>query len=401
MDKFIAKRANEYHLPSNILQIASLAKNDYDQNKIDATLGMFFNEEKILGTSEYIVDTLKTYIADDLSYSSTLGSLEYKNAVLKWLFKDKVEDFKQKYFIPFGATLGGTGALYIAFKSYLEENQTILLPNIMWNNYQAICYESKIKFTTYNLFKNNKLDIDNIIEQIKKISLVQDKILLLINDPCHNPSGYCIKKVEFEELFTKIEKLNLKISIIFDIAYIDYSLENNMYPLFDLLINNNYNFFKLFAFSCSKSFNVYALRCGALFALCNQQEEKENLENAIMERVNGVYSCPPSATLKCMSLALNEKHEQLKENILKNYFILQKRGQTAVELLDIYKVNHLPYDKGFFITIKVNDAKELFTKLINEHVYLIPLDHHHLRISLSSLKLEEIERLVKIIAKSI
>jgi len=63
----------------------------------------------------------------------------------------------------------------------------------------------------------------NIVDTCKN-----NKVLLIINDPCQNPSGYSMEMSEWHELIrilNKICKSGIDVYLIHDIAYIDYFSE--------------------------------------------------------------------------------------------------------------------------------------------------------------------------------
>lgn len=409
MSRFIDENSRIKVSSSDILSIAAEAKKDKKSgNKvIDGSIGAFLNDDKTLGKDDLICQALVAHITDNLAYPPILGPVEYRNGVLKWLFKEEYEKITADFSIPFGATLGGTGACSIAFDTFLGEGDKVLLPDIMWRNYILIAANDRLGYQTYELFnKAGHFNIDGLREQIEKLGKIQKRVLALINDPCQNPTGYCLSQDEYLELNQMLQEEGKKypLTVLFDIAYIDYDrCDGKIHPLFNELVKKGHSYLPCFAFSCSKSFGVYGLRCGALFALCEDQPTYEAIASSIGSHARGVYSCPNGAALSAISLVLNDqsKQKELVKEIGQNAETLKNRGEMMLNLLNENGIGHLPYCRGFFITICVEDSYKTCEKLKKLHTYLVPLDEIHIRISLASLTEEEMVVLAKQIKEAI
>ncbi len=403
MDKYTSNRAIANKETSDILKIADLAKQDIAKGNqvINASIGVFLNNNKTLNIVNEVTSSLNKHICDDLSYPSLYGSLNFKIGVLKWLFKDLYPLVVKKYLIPFGATLGGTGACHISFSNYLDEGETILLPSIMWSNYLLIAEKSEIKTDTYSLFnEKNKFNILSLKQKIEEYASKQKRILIVINDPCQNPTGYCLDDEEYQQLFSMLDDLGQRtsITVLFDIAYLCYDLEdNNPHRVFTNILKDDHNFLPLFAFSASKAFGMYGLRVGALFALCNDKEIYDNFMTSFSNMARGVYSCPNGPALTSLSAVLNNEQSLslINENIKVNSDILFERGQIIKTLLDENGIKYLPYQKGFFITIYCENSQFIYDSLIKKHIYIVPLNKNYFRVALSGLSKNEIYEFVK------
>ncbi|MFA6624159.1 MAG: pyridoxal phosphate-dependent aminotransferase [Bacilli bacterium] len=403
MSKFIARRGENKVSKSDILLIASKAKKDQAEgNKIiNASIGVFLNDDKTLNGVLPIKESLTKHIVDDLSYPSVLGPKEYKEAVLTWLLKDRLEGVVSNYYVPFGSTLGGTGACYIAFGTFLEEGDKVILPDPMWDNYKQIALKCGIGHQEYSLVdEKGNFNLESLKKTIEEVSKTQKHILVVINDPCQNPTGYCLKDEEYEKLFKYLQEEGKKeeLTVLFDIAYIDYmTYGKKSYQVFDYVTRNENSFLPCFAFSCSKSFGVYGLRCGALFAFTKDEEVSGEILSSIGSYARGIYSCPNGPALHSVALALKDEwvKSELVSEIADNSDLLRKRGKLFISLLNENGISYYPYSFGFFVTIIVDDAFKLTDELTSIHSYVVPLDETRIRIALSGLNEEEMIELVK------
>lgn len=93
------------------------------------------------------------------------------------------------------ATSRGTGALTLSFEHFSKrEKPLVLLPKLGWPNYpnEVISFISSIAF--YNNYNaEGAFYIVDIKEKIdSSLSSGYENILLVLNDPCENPTGYSL-----------------------------------------------------------------------------------------------------------------------------------------------------------------------------------------------------------------
>lgn len=409
MSRYIAKRAEGSVSSSDILKISAEARADKASGYkvIDGSIGTFLNEDKSLGGIKEIRDSLTKHVTDDLSYPPILGFQEYKDAILKWLFKDEYEKAMKDFVIPFSATIGGTGACSISFNIFLDKGEKVLLPDFMWGNYKLIASLAGDGYATYPLYnEKGGFGIQGLKTAIDELAQEQNHVLLVINDPCQNPTGYCLKDKEYDELFEMLQEEGKKttLTVLFDIAYLDFEpCRAPLHPLFSHAFKKGNSFLPCFAFSCSKTFGIYGLRAGALFALCDGEEEAKELLSSISSQARGIYSCPDGPALHAVAQAVNnpEKAEKLRQGIRYNAETLSKRGSLLKAALKENNIAYLPFDEGFFLTIKVEGAFKITEALKEEHIFLVPLDDNYIRIALSGLSEEEIKVLARKIKEAL
>ncbi len=400
MDKYTALRSRTIVASADILKISAEAKKDNYENKIDASIGVFLNDDKTLNGVRLIKANIGKDIPNNLNYPPISGQPIYKEAVSKWLFREYYDKFTSSYSVPFCATLGGTGACFISFKTFLEKGEKVLLPSLMWNNYQLIASEAGIGFDTYEIFDSNQnFNIDNLIQKIKQYQKVQQNVLVVINDPCQNPTGYSLSSEEYQKLFVSLNEITKlgNITILFDVAYLDYDRADlSSHKLFKAINSFNPQFLCMFAFSCSKTFGMYGLRTGALLGLTKSEEVSVNIVNSACCIARGTYSCPTGSAIIAVSNSLldNKARQDIENNILANMNILHLRGRHLIDTLDKYNIKHTKYSNGFFITLYINNSPLVTAKLKEKHMYVVPLDNSHIRLALSSLKDDEIDTLI-------
>ena len=143
----------------------------------------------------------------------------------------------------------------------------MIISSPYWPNYDLIGKENQIKFSSFKLLDSNqKFNLDRL-KSILKIE--KGDISLLINDPCSNPLGYSLSINEWENLLKILNEENIdrKITLIIDLAYIDFTL-NDYSSVFELLEKNlSKNLDVILCYSFSKSFSLYGYRGGMVIGL--------------------------------------------------------------------------------------------------------------------------------------
>ncbi|MCF0116656.1 MAG: aminotransferase class I/II-fold pyridoxal phosphate-dependent enzyme [Bacilli bacterium] len=407
MSKYVAKRAISFQLKGDILSLSTEANKikKIDPSTINGTIGVFLNDDGTLNDIKAVKTAMKDNINDYLAYPPVTGPESFKEAILKWTLKDEYNNVLDNYEVPFCATIGGTGALTMSFNIFANAGDTILFPNLMWTNYLLIAHNAGLKSDTYQLIdENNHFNVDSLISKVKQYSS-QDNIIVVINDPCENPTGYCLTTQEYDHLFKELDKVceHQNVTVLFDIAYLDYDdLSNEAHRLFKKVLEGH-KFLSIFCYSASKTFGVYGCRVGALFAFCQDKDMAKEIKQGMGAIARGTYSCPNGAV--CNSIAnmlLNPLVvDDAVSNIKANTALLQKRGANARYNLDLNHINYVNYTNGFYVTLIVKNAYDICEKLKEKHMYIVPMDDEHIRICISSITNEEMARLTLELGKII
>lgn len=406
MKEYVAKRSRKGVPMTDIIAINGMAKKDAATgNKvINASIGTFLDEDKKLGSIKLINDALTGHITENLGYPNSIGDPDYLNAVMDYVFREKLTRINELYTPFIGATLGGTGAIFISFNCFLEEGDLVLLPDVMWTNYMLVAEKAHAGFATYNMFTpEGKLDLTAIKETIAKAREQGHRALLVINDPCQNPTGYCMDEKEYDELFALLNEEGRKgyLTVLFDIAYFSFYRDpGHKLALFDKLVESKPDFLPLVCFSCSKLFCLYGLRLGALIVLCPNAENKAEIERAFSAMARGTYSVSVGAAQHAVATLLQDKSviASLDAEIERNSDVLYSRSVALINELDKVGIKHYPYKSGFFITLKVPHAFDVYETLKAKHMYVVPMTENSIRLALSGMTEDEIIVLIHAIA---
>ncbi|MGL5088191.1 MAG: pyridoxal phosphate-dependent aminotransferase [Cetobacterium sp.] len=364
-----------------IAKNAKLASDKYGQEKvINGTLGIFYNDNEEMHTLN-IVDSEYRNISDKdiFNYASNIGGEDlFVQAVKEYLFGKNHKQNLENNFLEVIATPGGSGALFNTFKNYVNPGESILLPNYMWSSYKIMSKEVGGEYETYSLFnEKGEFDLINFKKSVIKLAKIQRNLIIVLNNPCHNPTGYTLTLSELKEVMNILKEACSLCNIILinDIAYMDFNNEkNNFTQLYNDIPNN---LLVVITFSMSKSLCSYGLRVGAQVAISPSKETIENFSDASLHTCRSIWSnIPKGGMILFSNIILNQKkYSQLlvEQNNMKDML----KNRTDIFLRESIDVNLeiLPYKSGFFITIPFHkySNEEIEERLNSENIFTIIL----------------------------
>lgn len=389
---FTRKSADLTPMVDGVFAIAQLAREDKaangEENVVDATIGSLYSEDGKLVALDTVFDH---YDAIDhrvkARYASgIIGNPSYRKAVYDWVIGPSNVDLCSSVI----ATPGGSGAISTAITTFLDAGETLILPDIAWGSYTLMAHENGINHVSYHMFDGDSFNLASIRETVKEVMAHQDKIVLILNDPCHNPTGYSMTKTEWQELISFLKECSRShpCVIINDIAYMDYS--NNLphvHDYMDVFNDINDNMLITVCFSCSKTLTSYGLRCGAAIILAKKQESVREVEIIMEKKARATWSNVPNAAMENFVWIITENREAFLQE--KQKYIDQMKARSDVFLkeakecgLDVY-----PYKEGFFVTLRIPDNSvrdKMHKAFMDNHIYTVKVNHG-IRVAVCSL----------------
>jgi len=284
------------------------------------------------------------------------------------------------------ATPGGTGAIFTSMHMCLNENDTILYPEIAWGNYKVMSEEMNLKPLTYDVYDLNDL--------FTKIDQIEGKVFLIVNSPCGNPLGNAYTFEEWKQIIDKLNSLNKEAVLLCDIAYIDYA-SGDPKAFFELFNELSDDLLVLIAASCSKSFSYYGQRLGLLIAIHNDKEYLDHFINLCSRTARSVWSNLNNSAMINIASILKQHKDEYHEELNAAKAMLKKRVDLfALQArqcgLELYR-----FSDGFFVTVKMQDnqSRDAFhQRLIDHHIYTIKVNKG-IRIGLCSVPLNQVDGL--------
>lgn len=400
----IANQSKDKKLKSNALALAAEAKEAkrLDPETIDSTIGMMFDENGQMLESNVINRTIAemTY-SEKYSYSSTSGGKKFKDGILKWTFRKHYDYLTKNLHCEVMATPGGSGAIGNAMSNYLEAGQTVLVCDLNWPVYQTMAKERLCNIEYYELFnEKNEFNFEGLKKHVLDLKKRQNRVFLIINDPCHNPTGYSLSDEDWNNVINLINEVTqdgMPFILLYDMAYIDFSDKgiDGSRDILTRFTEFNESVLPLLAFSGSKTFSLYGLRIGALIAMCKTAEEATYFMNATEHCARGTWSNTAHIGITLVEKLFNspEKTLEFENDIKKAASLLKLRGDIFVKEAKECGLVTYPYRSGFFVTIPC-DSQAVFEKLKQKKIYANPIKPG-IRISLSSISSKETVGLAK------
>ncbi len=392
---FVEKGSKNKVITNDILKIGVDARNacKTDPTAVNATVGMLFQDNGDFTVFNSVMDEFKSLAPEEyLPYSSTSGGADFIDALATWILRQHKQYYTENFHYSACATPGGSGALSSTFENYLEYGQDILIPSVHWEPYLIMAREQNVNPVHYNLFDSNgDFDLSDFEKKIEETAKKQGRVVVLINDPCQNPTGYTLSDTEWEEV---INILNVHASngiptvLLYDMAYVDYhkgGLDESRMP-FEKFKNAHNDLVILCAFSGSKTLSFYGIRIGALFAISKNEEAITEFTRVIAFSSRGRWSSSSHVGIRTFVHLMNspEKKQLFEEELSQAVALLEKRGTIFVEEASECGLEILPYKSGYFITLP-DCSNEVFEKLMENNIYTIPMPGNLVRFAVSSM----------------
>ena len=343
----------------------------------NATIGVVLNESGKLATLATVEKIFRTMEMSELvAYAPIAGLPDYLNAAIDWTFAD----CKPEANLAAIATAGGTGAVHHAIANYAERGDAVLTSDWRWGTYDIICNETGKRLETFKLFDAAlNFNITDFAVKVDSLLKKQKSLLVILNTPAHNPTGYALSSDEWDKVLDVLKaqaSVGKKISLLVDVAYIDFAGEKNSTRAFMKKFSNlPENLFVMISFSMSKSFTFYGQRTGALIGVSSD-------ENVIDEfKEVGKYSCRATWSninrgAQALLVKLLNDAEILPTYEVERdelYHMVKRRADIFVYEAKVCGLKTVPYKGGFFIAVPSDNPAAVCQKLRDELVFAVPL----------------------------
>ncbi|MFV0380818.1 MAG: pyridoxal phosphate-dependent aminotransferase [Breznakia sp.] len=400
MSTFIKKGLNTNPIKDTVFKIvakAKAAKSSYgEEHVIDATIGSLCGED---GKLIAFASVFQPYNAMDnikkAKYAESFdGNASYRKQVYHWVVQDIQLDLHHEVI----ATPGGTGAISMTLQTLVNQDDSILFPELAWESYRLMAEMFQLQSETYKLFQGTAFHLKNFQKQCQNIMEKEHKLTLIINDPCHNPSGYSLSEKEWEEVI-KIVNACAKygpVTVLNDIAYIDYAYDFQKSRRYMKHFNNiNDNVLLVVAFSCSKTMTSYGLRCGAALILGKQKQDVQALKSVMEKSARATWSNISNSAMENFTYVTTDGLQAYKKEKTAALQLLKRRSDIFINEAKQVGLMHYPYKEGFFVTLQMDSdqIRDIYHEaLMKQHIYTVVV-HKGIRIALCSLSIKKCEGL--------
>jgi aspartate/methionine/tyrosine aminotransferase len=306
-----------------------------------------------------------------------------------------------------------THGLSVTADLFVEPGDPVLLPDHLWGNLRLIFGTRRgARLVTYPLFAGGRLDVAGFSRTLGE-SAAGGKVVVLLNFP-NNPTGYMPSPAEGEAVAAALARQaekGTRIVAVCDDAYFGFFYHlggrSMTESLFGLLVNRHPNLFAVKLDAATKELYGWGLRCGFLTLGPGRADTAAEVLSVLGTKVRGLIRGSVSNVPRLSQTLVEKALESggLAAELEEKLSILKARAEKAYALAtadrfrDAWEV--YPFNSGYFMLIRVKgvDAHALRRSLASEHhVAVISTSSTDLRLSLSSLELDQIEPLFETIA---
>src|SRR6185437_1268964 len=124
------------------------------------------------------------------------------------------------------ATPGGSGALALSVKNLLAPGMAVAAMAPYWGPYDTLSSEGGAWIAPLPYpAADGALDLAAWEKTLKDLMASQGRVLLWLNDPCHNPTGRSLSGAARAALFALLRDLAKlgPVTLLLDLAYLDYT----------------------------------------------------------------------------------------------------------------------------------------------------------------------------------
>ncbi len=352
-----------------ILKQAAEAK----KARLNATIGIALDDNKEpLG-----LPSLIKWLPDKsaLPYAPGMGILDLRNIWQEKMLEKNPSLSLENISKPV-VTSGLSHGVFLAGSLFLNEGETILLPDKFWGNYKMLLNVNVgAELSTFSTFKGNGLDTEALQ---KSLGAQTGKTVLILNFP-NNPSGYSPTKEEADEIVEILtaHAENYPTVVICDDAYwgLVYEDETERESLFGKLSHAHENLLAVKLDGATKEDFAWGLRVG--FITFGNKNMTPELAGAFEKKVAGMIrsqismACHPSqmAVLRALQSPTYEAEKKA------NFDVLYTRYKAVRDTLENNQARYskyfspIPFNAGYFMCIELVpglDAEQIRQNLIQD-----------------------------------
>jgi aromatic-amino-acid transaminase len=273
-------------------------------------------------------------------------------------------------------TPGGTGAIYQAIVNILDPGEAALTTDLTWGPYLSIARQAGRRVERFAMFDDaGGFDPGAMAEALHRLAGSQGRILLLLNSPCQNPTGYALTREDWAAVADAVAEVaaRVPVAVLLDVAYLRYSLEDEGW--WDAVERILQHGTVLFAWSASKAFTQYGARVGALVGLHRSPEVRDEMARAFNFAARGTWSaCNHGGQVAIERLLsepdLAERTDRERETLR---VLLSERWSAFSEAATAAGLRTPSWSGGFFTCLRTGSAPSVAERLMARDVFVVPV----------------------------
>jgi len=379
--------------------------------EINATIGTAFEDDGaplMLPTVKKAFALPGNVINASFLYQPSFGKAQLRKKWAEMLLKKNKNLQGVKFSEPV-VTAALTHALSVSASLFLNPGDTVIIPDLYWDNYDLIfCETNGAQIKTFNTFTNGKFDVAALGKALEG----GGKKVVLLNFP-NNPTGYTVTETEAKEICETLKTCAEKggdVVVLLDDAYFGLVYEQGVSKesLFGPLANAHENLLAVKLDGPTKEDYVWGFRVGFMtFAFKGATDEQlKALADKAAGMVRATISNAASTSQEILMNAYSsESYESEKQE---KYNTLKVRYEKIKEVLASHKeyeqsFTAMPFNSGYFMCVKINGAnpEAVRQECLKNHGLGVIVLSGLIRIAFSSVALNKIEELFERLHKAV
>ena len=277
------------------------------------------------------------------------------------------------------AAPGGSGALALTLKNFLDRGDTVLTAAPYWGPYSTLAAEVGMTLATVPYPDvQTGIDIGAWEAACRDILEAQGRLLVWLNDPCHNPTGRSFTKADRTALMDVLRDVSSQgpVTFVLDLAYLDYARDPQQ-------VREALDDYAAFAqeghvlvgacLSLSKAYTLYGARAGALVFPWTTDSA---LHGALITSCRGTWSNCARSPMSVLNRISKDPALQAKLEAEHAHWrtLLATRATALDAALRAQGLAGCAYDGGFFVTLDGGADPDATCEKMQAHdVFVIPL----------------------------
>ena len=302
------------------------------------------------------------------------------------------------------ATPGGSGALGLSLRNFLERGQSVLTTAPFWGPYATLAAENGMGVATAPWPSPGRpLNAEAWHGAIQRLMKAQGRVLVWLNDPCHNPTGRSLSAADRAVLAGLLREAAAlgPVTLLLDFAYLDYTREPAAVAaaLADYAALGAEGSVLVGAcMSLSKSLTLYGARSGAIAFPWSTDPA---LQAALTQSCRGTWSnCAKAPQALLLRLAADGKAQARLAAEHQHWSdMLADRARALDAALAEARLEPVHWQGGFFVTVPAVTPDAACGRLKAEGVFTVPLPEG-LRIGLCGMRAADAPRLAQALRRA-
>ncbi|CAN3371986.1 hypothetical protein DIURU_002503 [Diutina rugosa] len=359
-----------------IIQVMQAYAADADPNKIDVSIGVYFDENGKFVTYPSVAKAKVKLAQNDPghNYHTMKGVPEFVAGAREVIFgKDRLQPNR----IASQQAISGSGALHSAFNVITKQMQRkqfyVGVPT--WGNYFSMISHVGGNPQSYQYYDDKAHQVAfSVIEETMKQA--ESGAVFVMQACCHNPTGADLTQEQWQTVAKLAKERNLL--LVIDIAYQGFSsgsTETDAWPV-RYLFDQGLEFFVCQSFS--KNMGLYGERVGCVHAVAATPADAAAIESNLIVNFRSECSFAPAWGARVAATIFGD--EQLKKEWADDVAAITNRlhgvRQQILELLTTkYKTpgywDHVTRQHGLFWHSGL-EPKHIERLRTEHHVYAVP-----------------------------